>query len=292
MVGYKKGLSGLLALFTIGEKTDSFAFHSTFMSKRSFPSLSPSNVESSFRTTSLRGASPSALLMTPSNTNNKTPINTNDKTFRMTAHSFISPSVISASAITASAITASALAGSTVGTSIIAGTGLTIFNSWSGKKLAAWTKPLFSAGLKRRVQKMSNEDLSRILDNIIEHATDVEIDILIENRKLPGWSKGDVGKLIRKATTIFLPSWLKAYIIEKIILDMDEANAAQLVNKLPVDLAKHISKKLHVQQAFLYILTNQVVRVLTQCVFNANLVLLESAFYRGSLDTCMNIIMN
>ena len=66
------------------------------------------------------------------------------------------------------------------------------------------------------------------------HISDAEIDIMIEKRELPGWSKGNIGKLIRKTSTSFLPPFLKGFIIKIVILKMDEDKAAQVVCVLPV----------------------------------------------------------
>ena len=133
MVGYKKGLTELLSLFNMGETTDSFAFqqHSTVKSKRYILSPSSSSVEPSFMTQSFRGASSSKLVMTPRNTD--------DMKLGMPA-SFISASAHCVSChCTGSRLSARSIAQKVA---------LTLFNTWAGEKLADWTKPLFSTGLK------------------------------------------------------------------------------------------------------------------------------------------------
>ena len=282
MIGYKKVLTGLLYLFSI------MGMLSTFQQESISTNAGISNVEPPFRTPYLRGTR-SKLVMTPSETDDMTPRNTDNMMFGMSAQSFFSEPDITASAITASSITASALTGSSVSTSIIAGTGLTLFNTWAGKKLVDLTTPLFSTGLKKHVQNMSSKDLSKILNGAMTRITDAEIDILIEKRKFPGWSKGKIGKLIRKVTTSFLPSGLKGFIVKRIVLNMDEAKAAQLFRDLPVSISKSISSKLHVRKAYVYILTSRLLRVLTECVYNVNLILLESALTKNALEICMKV---
>ena len=136
---------------------------------------------------------------------------------------------------------------------------------------------------------MSSKDLSKILNGALRDTTDFEIDIMIKDGKLPGWSKGKIGKLIQ-GTTSFLPPFVKGFIVKRIILNMEEAKAAQLVRDIPVNVAKDFSTKFHVRFAFVYILNNRLIRVLTQCVFNSKLVRLEISMSHGALDKCMNIL--
>ena len=287
MVGFKKELTGLLSLFNMEEATDSFALdRSTIMSTRSFFNPSASRVEPSFMSPSFRGASSSALVTRTND--NLTPLKDT-----LGTKLGLPASVVTASVITVAALTESFLTGSNVSAGFIAQkVALTLFNTWAGKKLADWTTPLFSTGLKKHVQNMSSKDLSKILNGALRDTTDFEIDIMIKDGKLPGWSKGKIGKLIREGTTSFLPPFVKGFIVKRIILNMEEAKAAQLVRDIPVNISKGIFTKLHVRQAYVYILTNRVLRVMTQCVFSSKLVRLESSWTHNALEKCMNNLLN